>query len=242
MRQAPQKIIIVGATSGIGKELAILYAAMGCKVAVTGRRENLLAELKNIYPQNIITTCFDVTENNLDTYLKNIVTELNGLDLFIYNAGYGDTSTDLNIEIEYSTTLTNVNGFVNAMHFAFTYFVGQGFGQIAVTSSIAALRGNSWAPAYSASKAFMSNYAEGLNIKARRLKKNIITTDIKPGFINTKKAKGNKRFWMATPQKAAKQIVQAINKKKRVAYITKRWWLIAQILKILPYSIYRRLA
>jgi short-subunit dehydrogenase len=241
MRQGPQKIIIVGATSGIGKELAILYAAMGCKVAVTGRRENLLDELKNIYPQNIITACFDVTVNDLDSHLKNLVTELNGLDLFIYNAGYGDTSADLDIEIENTTIHTNVNSFVNAMHFAFNYFVAQGFGQIAVTSSIAALRGNSWAPAYSASKAFMSNYAEGLNIKARRLKKNIIITDIKPGFINTKKAKGNKRFWMATPQKAAKQIVQAINKKKRIAYITKRWWLIAQILKILPYSIYRRL-
>ena len=241
MRQGPQKIIIVGATSGIGKELAILYAAMGCKVAVTGRRENLLDELKNIYPQNIITACFDVTVNDLDSHLKNLVTELNGLDLFIYNAGYGDTSADLDIEIENTTIHTNVNSFVNAMHFAFNYFVAQGFGQIAVTSSIAALRGNSWAPAYSASKAFMSNYAEGLNIKARRLKKNIIITDIKPGFINTKKAKGNKRFWMATPQKAAKQIVQAINKKKRIAYITKKWWLIAQILKILPYSIYRRL-
>ncbi len=241
MEKRQQKIIIVGATSGIGKELAILYAAKGCKVAVTGRRENLLDELKNIYPQNIISACFDVTEKNLNSHFKNLVTELNGLDLFIYNAGYADISTDLDIEIETTTTLTNVNGFVNAMHFAFSYFVERGFGQIAVTSSIAALRGNSWAPAYSASKAFMSNYAEGLNIKAKRLKKNIIVTDIKPGFINTKKAKGNKRFWMATPQKAAKQIVDAISKKKRIAYITKRWWLIAQILKILPYSIYRRL-
>ncbi len=241
MEKEPQKIIIVGATSGIGKELAILYAAKGCKVAVTGRRENLLLELKNTYPQNIITACFDVTVNNLNNHLNNLVAELNGLELFIYNAGYGDTSANLDIEIENTTTLTNVNGFVNAMHFAFNYFVAQGSGQIAVTSSIAALRGNSWAPAYSASKAFMSNYAEGLNIKAKRSKKNIMVTDIKPGFINTKTAKGNKRFWVATSQKAARQIVDAINKKKRVAYITKRWWLVAQVLKILPYSIYRRL-
>jgi short-subunit dehydrogenase len=242
MVKYPEKIIIVGATSGIGKEMAALYASKGCKVAVTGRREKLLDELKNIYPQNIITACFDVTANNLNSQLKNLVTQLNGLDLFIYNAGYGDTSPDLDIEIENTTTHTNVNGFVNAMHFSFNFFVAKGFGQIAVTSSIAALRGNSWAPAYSASKAFISNYAEGLNIKAHRLRKNIIVTDIKPGFINTKLAKGNKRFWVATPQKAAKQIMDAINKKKRIAYITKRWWLISKILKILPYSIYRRLA
>jgi len=241
MAKHTQKIIIVGATSGIGKILAMLYAANGDMVAITGRREKLLDELKNIYPQNIITACFDITANNLDSQLKNLVNELNGLDLFIYNAGYGDTSPDLNIEIENTTTLTNVNGFVNAMHFSFNFFIEQGFGQIAVTSSIAALRGNSWAPAYSASKAFMSNYAEGLNIKAKRLKKNIIVTDIKPGFINTKLAKGNRRFWVAPPQKAAKQIMEAIYKKKRIAYITKRWWLIAQVLKILPYSIYRRL-
>jgi short-subunit dehydrogenase len=240
--QNPHKIIIVGATSGIGKELAILYAAKGCRVAVTGRRESLLDELRNMYPQNIITACFDVTENKLDNQLKNLLNQLNGLDLFIYNAGYGDTSPQLDLEIENITTLTNVNGFVNAMHFSFNYFVDKGFGQIALTSSIAALRGNSWAPAYSASKAFMSNYAEGLNIKAKKLKKNIIISDIKPGFVNTKSAKGNKRFWVATPQKAAKQFMEAIHKKKRIAYITKRWWLIAQVLKILPYSIYRRLA
>ncbi|MFN2439250.1 MAG: SDR family NAD(P)-dependent oxidoreductase [Chitinophagaceae bacterium] len=241
MSKEPQKIIIVGATSGIGREMAMLYASKGCKVAVTGRRENLLADLKKIHPQNIITACFDVTANDLTDHLKNLVAELNGLDLFIYNAGYGDTSIGLNIEIENTTTHINVNSFVNAMHFAFNYFIGQGFGQIAITSSIAALRGNSWAPAYSASKAFMSNYAESLNIKAQKLKKNIVVTDIKPGFINTKQAKENKRFWVAPPQKAASQMVEAIKKKKRIAYITKRWWLIAQILKILPYLIYRRI-
>ena len=119
--------------------------------------------------------------------------------------------------------------------------VRQGYGQIALTSSIAALRGNSWAPSYSASKAFMSNYAEGLNIKASKLKKNIVITDIKPGFINTKMAKGNGRFWVAPPAKAVKQIIKGIEARKRVVYITKRWWLIAQLMKIIPYSIYKRL-
>ena len=96
-------------------------------------------------------------------------------------------------------------------------------------------------PAYSASKAFMRIYAEGLNIKAKKLKKDIVVTAIQPGFINTKMAKGNKRFWLAAPQKAAKQIIGAIDLKKRSAYITKRWWFIALILKYLPYALYRRL-
>jgi short-subunit dehydrogenase len=87
----------------------------------------------------------------------------------------------------------------------------------------------------------MSNYAEGLNIKAERLKKYIVISDIKPGFVDTKLAKGNKRFWTASAEKAARQIVNAIDKKKREAFITKRWWLIAKIMKILPYSLYKRL-
>ncbi|MGZ3939900.1 MAG: hypothetical protein ACXVLT_15020, partial [Flavisolibacter sp.] len=101
--------------------------------------------------------------------------------------------------------------------------------------------GNSWAPAYSASKAFMSNYAEGLNIKARRLKKDIVVTDIRPGFINTKMANGNRQFWVVPKEKAAGQIIKTIKNKKRVAYISRRWWLVAQVMKWLPYSIYRRI-
>jgi len=87
----------------------------------------------------------------------------------------------------------------------------------------------------------MSNYAEGLNIKAKRLKKDIIVTDIRPGFIDTKMAKGNGRFWVVPKEKAVSEIIKAIEKKKRVAYITKRWWWVAQIMRLLPYSIYRRI-
>ena len=127
------------------------------------------------------------------------------------------------------------------MGYVFNYFVAQGHGQIALTSSLSALRGNSWTPAYSASKAYMSTYAEGLAIKAYKLKKDITITDIRPGFINTKMAKGNRQFWVAPVHKAAEQIAKAIEKKKRVVYITRRWWLIAQIMKWLPYSIYKRI-
>ena len=117
----------------------------------------------------------------------------------------------------------------------------QGQGQIAVTSSVAALRGNSRAAAYSASKAFMSIYAEGLNLKARKLKKDIVVTDIRPGFVDTKPSKNHRRFWVEPPLKAARQIIRAIEKRKRVAYISRRWWLVAQILKLLPFWVYRRL-
>jgi short-subunit dehydrogenase len=236
-----KKIIIVGATSGIGREMALLYLKQGCMVGITGRRSQLLQELKMAYPQQVFTSCFDVMEPGNLKNLGLLIEHLGGLDLFIYNSGFGDVSEQLDGEIEIITTKTNVNGFVEMAPFVFNYFVQQGGGHIAVTSSIAALRGNSLAPAYSASKAFISNYAEGLNIKANRLKKNIVVTDVQPGFISTKLSKGNKRFWVAPPDKAARQIVKAIDQKKRKVYITKRWWLVAKLLPVIPYFIYKRL-
>ena len=236
-----KKIIIVGASSGVGREIAEIYASQNCKVGITGRRENLLLQLKEKYPQQIFVSCFDVMGNENQQKIQQLIDELGGLDLLIYNSGYGEPSRELNWKTENITTQTNVNGFIEIVNFAFNYFVKQGCGQIALTSSVAALRGNGWASAYSASKAFMNVYAEGLNIKAKKLNVDITVTDIRPGFINTKMAKGNGRFWVASPQKAAKQIVRAIEKKKRITYITKRWWFIAQLIKILPYNIYRRI-
>jgi short-subunit dehydrogenase len=237
-----KKIIIVGATSGIGKEMAILYSQQNHLVGITGRRKEMLEEIQSQFPQNIKIACFDVMGLENGKHIRDLINQLGGLDIIIYNSGYSSPSSELNCEAEDITTRTNVNGFLNIITYCFNYFVEQGYGQIALTSSIAALRGNSWSPAYSASKAFLSNYAEGLNLKAVRLKKKIVTTDIKPGFIGTKPKKVPIQFWVATPKKAAKQIICAIKRKKREVYITKRWGLIALILKILPFWIYKKMA
>jgi len=237
-----KKVIIAGASSGIGKELAILYARAGCRVGITGRRGELLNELKKDYPDQIETASFDVMGNDNILYLRSLIEKLGGMDLFIYNAGYGEVSLTLDPGIEQTTVLTNVNGFVEMVDYAFNFFQQQGHGQIAATSSIAALAGNHFAPAYSASKAFMSNYMEGLYLKAKKLKLRMYITDIQPGFVKTKMAKGPGRFWEAPADKAAKQMMQAIEAKKFRVYITKRWWLIAQLIKILPGWLYRAIA
>src|SRR5205814_4807102 len=168
--------------------------------------------------------------------LEALLKKLNGVDLLIYNSGYGEVSATLNWAIDRQTTLTNVNGFVEIVNYTFNYFVKQGWGQIAATSSIASIRENSQAPAYSASKAYLSTYMAGLYLKTLRLKKkdskiDINITDIQPGFVNTKMAKGKGRFWEAPVEKAAKQIFNAIQKKKRKVYITRRWTIIAWALK-----------
>lgn len=163
------------------------------------------------------------------------------MDLFVYNSGYGEASKNLSWETDKATTLINVNGFAETTNYAFNYFVKQGYGQIAATSSVAAYRGNSWAPAYNASKAYMSNYLEGITIKAGRLKANIAVTDIQPGFVQTAMAKGSKLFWSASVQKATLQIFHAIEKKKRKVQVTKRWALIAWLFKWMPYTLYKRI-
>ena len=240
MKQA-KKIIIVGASSGIGKELALLYAQRGDKVGITGRRDHLLQEIKDRYPENIVTCCFDVMGSENIASVEKIIQELNGLDLLIYNSGYSDANKELMWETENITLKTNVVGMAEIVNYAFNYFIKKGYGQIAITSSVAAIRGNSWAPAYSASKAFISNYAEGLQMKAGKLKKDIVVTDIKAGFINTKETPIKGRFWVAPVLKAAKQIVHGIDTKKRVLYVTKRWRVISSLLSIIPYRILKRI-
>src|SRR5258706_12540012 len=127
-------------------------------------------------------------------------------------------------------------------NWAFNFFVKQGYGQLVIISSIAANRGNSSAPAYSASKAFQSVYFEGLAIKAGKLEKRVTITCIEPGFVRSKMAKSDKLFWVVPVDKAARQIIRAIDKKKRKAYISKRWWLIAKLLRWMPYPVLKRFA
>jgi short-subunit dehydrogenase len=116
---------------------------------------------------------------------------------------------------------------------AYQLFKKQGFGHLVGISSIASIRGNRHVPTYFASKAYQASYFESLWLKARRSKLPIFITDIQPGFVDTPMALG-KTFWMASSEKAARQIYQAIVTKKKKAYITKRWALVAMVLKLVP--------
>jgi short-subunit dehydrogenase len=235
-----QKIIIIGATSGIGRELARLYAGAGHLVGATGRRQELLYSLQLEYPNQIVTECYDVTASGATEHLAALVRKLGGLDLLIYNAGFGDLKETLDWAVDKETVDLSVNGFLEAAHYGWRFFTTQGHGHLAVTSSVASTRGNRYSPAYSASKAFQSTYSEGLSIKARRMKIPLYVTDIQPGFVDTKMAKGPK-FWVAPVDKAARQIVRALERKKRRVYITRRWWLVAKVFKWIPGWIYYRI-
>lgn len=236
-----KRIIIVGASSGIGKRMAELYAEKTDRIGITGRRLELLEQIKQQFRQQIEYECFDVREKQNISHLQNLIVKLGGLDILVISAGTGEVSKDLNWEIDKKTVETNVNGFVEIANWAFNFFIQQGHGQLVTISSVGAIRGNQFAPAYSAAKAFQSNYFEGLSAKAFKLKKDISITCIEPGFVKTKMAQSDKLFWVVPVDKAARQIIRAIEKKKRKAYISRRWGIIAWLLKWIPFGVLKRL-
>jgi short-subunit dehydrogenase len=237
-----KKAIIIGASSGIGKALALLLANNGYLVGITGRRADLLDSLVNQKPDSFDSSTFDVTDKvNLTQNLNQLVEKLGGLDLLIFSAGIGELNENLDLRLELPTIEVNVIAFNSIIVWAYHYFENKKGGQIAVISSIGGLRGSAIAPAYNASKAYQINYLEGLRQKAKKQKLALSITDIRPGFVDTAMAKAEQKFWVSTPEKAASQIYNAINAKKSVIYITKRWRLIAWLLKLMPRFLYERM-
>jgi len=232
-----KKAIIFGATSGIGKELAKLLVKDGFIVAITGRREEKLKKIKSTNPNKYIIKKHDVTDLKSSEKVFNELThELGNVDLIVYSSGLADPNYNLEWSKELPTLEVNVIGAVKIYGLAYNFLHKQGFGHLVGISSVAGIRGNRHVPAYFASKAFQNNYLESLWMKAKRSKADIYVTDIAPGFVDTKMALGD-TFGMATLDKATKQIYTAIKRKKKKAYITKRWRLIACIMQTLPASL-----
>ena len=117
----------------------------------------------------------------------------------------------------------------------------QGHGHLVAITSVGGLRGEPMAPAYSATKAFQINYMEALRKKAFKSGSHIAVTDIRPGLVDTAMAKGEGLFWVMPVEKVARQIIDAIRKRKSQAYVTKRWHIIAIINRHLPYGLYKRM-
>jgi len=236
-----RKAIIIGASSGIGKELAMILISKGYKVGITGRREELLKAMQETNPSMISYRSFDITDLSKTTRsIESLIKELGGLDLLVVSAGVGFITEDLDIGPQLETIATNVTAFTDIMSFGFIYFRKKKTGHLVGLTSIAALRGNKSAPSYNASKAYQVNYLEGLRQKARDLQLPIAVTDIRPGFVRTDMAKSDNLFWVASPEKAAGQIYKAIRKKKRVAYVTRRWWIYALLVRLAPRWMYER--
>jgi len=234
--------IIIGASSGIGKALAIRLSNNGYTLGLTARRINLLEELAKTLPNKTFTLEMDISEYlNTKKQFEQLTKQIGNVDLVIISAGIGHHNAELSPALELETISTNVSGFTVIAGAAFNHFKKNQKGHLVGISSVLTLRGNPSAPAYNASKAYMSNYLEGLRLKALKENLDIKITDIRPGYVNTAMAEGDHMFWVASPKKAASQILDAINAKKSCAYVTKRWRVIAWLIRVTPNFLYKRL-
>lgn len=235
-------IVIIGATSGIGKALFEKYARGDNRIGIVGRRANLLDELCQKYPSKTITAKADITNlEEIEQAINALHKELEYIDLAVVCSGTGDINATLEYNVERLTIDTNITGWTFVIDRLYNIFVQQGHGHLVAITSAGGLRGEPMAPAYSASKAYQINYMEALRKKAYKSGSQIYVTDIRPGLVNTAMAKGEGLFWVMPVEKVANQIIIAIHKNKYKAYVTKRWHILAIINKNLPFALYKRM-
>jgi short-subunit dehydrogenase len=236
-----KKVIIIGASSGMGRELAKVMAAHNYIVGIAAPQENLLISLQHEIPTQTYRATIDVTANNAQDKLRHLINEMNGVDIVVICAGIGDPNPNLDFEIDKKTIDVDVIGFCAMATASMHHFMQQKHGHLVVISSIAGIRGNDTAPAYNASKAFISNYVQGLRKKIAHEHLHIDVTDIKPGFVDTvMKHTYKKPFLMISAHKAAHYIFNGIVRKKKVVYVSPIWRFIAWGIYLAPDWIYSK--
>lgn len=238
-----KRAVVVGATSGIGREVAKLLVADGWMVGVAGRREAELASFKLLAPQQIETEQIDVTDEEAPKALRRLIEKLGGMDLYFHSSGIGSQNPSLDVEIEMRTMQTNGDGFVRMVTAAYHYFKqAKKAGHIAVISSIAGTKGLGIAPSYSATKCFQNCYIQCLTQLARMEKLPITFTDIRPGFVRTALLKQGSYPMQLTPEHTARCIMHALKRRKRIAIIDWKYRVLVFFWRLIPRVIWERLS
>ena len=184
--------IVIGATSGIGRAVAVRLAAAGYRVGIAGRREELLRELAQTDPDRYETEVLDVEDTGVCERLEKLAERLGSPELILFCAGTGELNDALDYRLEEATNWVNVSGFTRVMDWAYRYFEQRGGGCLAAITSVMGLRGSRTAPSYAASKAYQINYLEGLRQKAFHQKLPIRIVDLRPGSVRTAYLQGDR--------------------------------------------------
>lgn len=237
-----KKAIIVGASSGIGREVAQLLIADGWLLGIAARREEPLLELKAMAPERVEVQAIDITKSDANEQLMSLIGRLGGIDLYFHASGIGKQNRELDTEIELRTMETNAVGFTRMINTAFRYFAEQGKGHIAAITSIAGTKGLGPAPAYSATKALQATYLQALEQQAHQRGLNIRITDIRPGFVNTALLNDNFKYPMLMrPETVAQDIVRNIYRKRHIRIIDWRYRILTFIWQLIPNWIWRKI-
>lgn len=234
-----KKIVIIGATSGIGRATAVRFYHLGYEVVGLGRREVLLASLKKELGEGFSYDVYDMAGDGAREHLKDILDREGHVDVVFLCAGVGYRNREYDIEKEEETIAVNVVGFSRAAHTVMNHFFRQGGGHLICASSIAGVRGVGTA-AYGASKAYISNYADSLRIIAEERRCPITVTDYQPGFVDTAMGQASS-FWRISADEAARYVEKAVLARCEHIYVSSRWRFIAYLMRILPHAIVRKI-
>ena len=234
-------IWITGGSTGIGKALAIKFAAMGWNVAISARRAELLNELSNSY-ENISGFPLDVTDKEKCKEVFNeIKNKFENIDICFFSTGTWDPKKEKEIDVERMEDVFKVNffGTVNCIKAVEQYFRDKKKGIITIVSSIAGYRGLPNSTGYGPSKSALNNLAESLYFDFKRY--NVRVCLVSPGFIKTPMTDKNdfKMPFLKTPEYAADQIFEGlVNKNTFEIHYPKSLTITLKLLSFLPSKIY----
>lgn len=236
------RIVIMGATSGIGLEAARICIRKGWCIGAAGRRTAALEALRAEAPAQVETAVVDITQTDAPQRLAELIERLGGMDIYLHCSGVGSQNPKLVPATEIATAETNAVGFIRMTTAAFDWFRSHGGGRLAAVSSIAGTKGLGAAPAYSATKRMQNTYLDALAQLARMEHLTIRITDIRPGFVATALLDDGRRYPMLMqPERVAARIVQALEHGRRRAVIDGRYAFLVFGWRLIPEWLWERL-
>lgn len=238
-----KRVVIMGASSGIGLAVAKAFASRGVRVGLASRKTEELAKLKELYPGEVEYESIDITKPGAPEKLGKLVEKLGGMDIYFHVSGIGYENLTLDPQREADIIATNAAGFARMISTAYRYFRDNGIkGQIAAVTSVAGTNGIGRLSAYSASKKCAQTYLVALEQLSNAEKAGIVFTDIRPGWIRTPLLLPDRKYPLEIDlDYATPLIIRAIVRKERVAYIDFRWGIVAALWKSIPDRIWTRM-
>lgn len=237
-----KRVVIMGASSGIGLRVAEVFASRGVRVGIAARHTETMRELKKRYPDYVEYESIDITHANAPELLGNLIDKLGGMDIYFHVAGIGYENLSLDPQREVNIIQTNLGGFARMTCAAYRYFRDNHIkGQIAAITSVAGTNGIGRLSAYSASKRGAQAYLTALEQLAREERADIIFTDIRPGWIKTPLLRpGHKYPLEMTLDYAVPFIIRAIVRHPRVEVVDWRWNIVVGLWRCIPNALWTK--
>ena len=238
-----KKVVIMGASSGMGLRVAEEFASRGIKVGMAARHTEKMKELKAKYPDMIEYMSIDVTHTNAPQLLGKLIDKLGGMDIYFHTAGIGYENLTLDPQREVDIIYTNLGGFARMLCAAYRYFRDNHIkGRIAAITSVAGTKGIGRLSAYSASKAGAQAYMVALEQLANAEGADIKFTDIRPGWVDTPLLVPGVKYPMEMSlDYVAPQLIKAIVKAPRVAIIDWRWNVLVGLWQRVPNHLWAKM-